>query len=59
MATARAAGARRLVLFHHDPGRDDRGLDALVKQVRKQWPDTLAAREGQTLQAPPAPARLS
>ena len=49
VATARAAGVRRLVLFHHDPGRDDRGLDALVKQVRKQWPDTLAAREGQTL----------
>ena len=49
VATARAAGVRRLVLFHHDPSRDDRGLDALVKTVRRQWPDTIAAREGQTL----------
>jgi len=49
VATAHAAGVRRLVLFHHDPSRDDRGLDALVKTVRRQWPDTIAAREGQTL----------
>ena len=49
VATARAAGVRRLVLFHHDPSRDDRGLDALVKTVRRQWPVTIAAREGQTL----------
>lgn len=28
------AGARRLVLFHHDPGRDDAEVDAIVRQAR-------------------------
>jgi phosphoribosyl 1,2-cyclic phosphodiesterase len=49
VATAQAARVKRLVLFHHDPGRDDRGLDALVKSVHRQWPNVLAAREGLTL----------
>lgn len=33
---AAAAGARRLVLFHHDPGRDDAMVDSLVRQARAQ-----------------------
>jgi phosphoribosyl 1,2-cyclic phosphodiesterase len=49
VATAQAAGVKRLVLFHHDPGRDDRGLDAVVRSVRRRWPNALAAREGLTL----------
>jgi len=31
---AAAAGVRRLILFHHDPGRDDAGVDAVVRQAR-------------------------
>ena len=31
---AATAGARRLILFHHDPGRDDPGVDALVRMAR-------------------------
>ena len=31
---ARVAGAKRLALFHHDPGRDDLGVDALVRMAR-------------------------
>lgn len=31
---AAVAGARRLVLFHHDPGRDDAEVDAIVRRAR-------------------------
>ena len=31
---AAVAGVRRLVLFHHDPGRDDAAVDAIVRQAR-------------------------
>ncbi len=34
VALAAEAGCRRLVLFHHDPGRDDRAIDALLRQAR-------------------------
>jgi phosphoribosyl 1,2-cyclic phosphodiesterase len=57
VATARAARVKQLVLFHHDPSRDDRGLDALVKSVRRLWPKTLAAREGLTLRLAVAAGR--
>jgi CheY-like chemotaxis protein/ribonuclease BN (tRNA processing enzyme) len=33
---AAAAGARRLILFHHDPGRDDAAVDSIVRQARAQ-----------------------
>jgi phosphoribosyl 1,2-cyclic phosphodiesterase len=45
----RTAGARRLVLFHHDPIRDDRALAALERQAAEAFPGTVAAREGLTL----------
>jgi phosphoribosyl 1,2-cyclic phosphodiesterase len=43
---AREANVSSLVLFHHEPTRTDAALDALVKQVRKQFKSTVAAREG-------------
>lgn len=49
LATARAAKVKRLVLFHHDPARDDEALDALLRRVKKGFPRTVAAREGLTL----------
>jgi phosphoribosyl 1,2-cyclic phosphodiesterase len=52
---ARAAGARRLVLFHHDPGRDDDALDDMGRAARA-WAEgqasgleVLVAAEGMTL----------
>ncbi len=48
--TARRAGARTLVLFHHDPGRTDEGLEEILGQARKQHPNTRMAREGKTLE---------
>ncbi len=46
---AREANVKTLVLFHHDPTRTDDALDELVKQVRKEFRSTLAAREGLAL----------
>jgi phosphoribosyl 1,2-cyclic phosphodiesterase len=47
------AGARTLVLFHHDPSHDDTELDALVALAascgRSQGVDVIGAREGLTL----------
>ena len=49
---ARAAGAQRLVLFHHDPGHCDRTVDELLAGAREEAGDgleVLAAAEGMTL----------
>jgi CheY-like chemotaxis protein/phosphoribosyl 1,2-cyclic phosphodiesterase len=50
-----AARARRLALFHHEPTRTDRALDALVARCRQRLPargdapEVFAAAEGQSL----------
>jgi len=46
---ADTAGVKRVVLFHHDPGRDDAALDAIVAEADRLRPGTLAAREGMVL----------
>jgi len=50
IALARAAGVKRLVLFHHDPTRTDDALDELEARARRAFPDALAAREGLVLE---------
>jgi len=42
----RAARARRLVVFHHDPDHDDDALDAIARDVEAQLPGSILAREG-------------
>ncbi len=55
-----AAGARWLALFHHDPGRDDDGVDRLVEACRARARavgtplDVFAAAEGQVVELEPA-----
>lgn len=51
VAFARAAAARRLVLFHHDPARDDVALERIVAQAEQEAKPmpVSAAREGLTL----------
>ena len=44
-----AAGAKTLVIFHHDPSHDDAFMDAVAKQAEAMRPGTLVAREGMTL----------
>lgn len=46
---ARDCGVKRLALFHHDPSRDDRGVDEIVRQARERFPRTEAAREGRVI----------
>jgi len=42
---AKDAGVNRLVLFHHDPDRDDEAIDRIVEQACREFPETLAAQE--------------
>jgi phosphoribosyl 1,2-cyclic phosphodiesterase len=49
---ADAAGAKRLVLFHHNPARDDTALDAIGREAQARRPGTLVAAEGLTLTFP-------
>ena len=51
LTVASRSGAKRLVLFHHDPSRDDDQLDALLAAAvldgeRLGVPEVLAAHEG-------------
>jgi phosphoribosyl 1,2-cyclic phosphodiesterase len=51
-AAVRAANeseAKTLVLFHHDPGRDDAEMTKLLRQVRKHRPEAIAAQEDMLL----------
>jgi phosphoribosyl 1,2-cyclic phosphodiesterase len=42
---AHAASVKQLILFHHDPQRTDRQLDAIVKDAQSEFANTIAARE--------------
>jgi phosphoribosyl 1,2-cyclic phosphodiesterase len=46
---ARAAGARRLVLFHHDPVQSDAAVREKERRARAVFPNTVAAHEGMTI----------
>lgn len=52
VAVAQMASARRLALFHHDPARDDDGVDELLVAARELaglgGPEVFAAAEGLT-----------
>jgi ribonuclease BN (tRNA processing enzyme) len=48
---ARAAGVKKLVLFHHDPAHSDEALEAIQKEARREFPETYVAREGWTVEA--------
>lgn len=49
-ALARAAGAARLLLTHHDPGRGDDEVESMEAQARELFPAAQAAREGLELE---------
>lgn len=42
----RAAGAKRLAVFHHDPDHDDDALDAIARELAATMPGSVVAREG-------------
>ncbi|MDW8470055.1 MAG: MBL fold metallo-hydrolase [Burkholderiales bacterium] len=45
----RAAGARRLAIFHHEPDRSDEALDAIGAQAAAEFSGALVAREAMTI----------
>ncbi|MCA9605034.1 MAG: MBL fold metallo-hydrolase, partial [Myxococcales bacterium] len=52
VAVAEAANVERLVLFHHDPSRDDAAVDAIERAAATARPGTIAAREGEAIRLP-------
>ncbi len=46
----REAEVKKLVLFHHDPDHNDKMIDTILRQARRKFRNTIAAREGLTLQ---------
>ncbi|MFZ0821821.1 MAG: MBL fold metallo-hydrolase [Candidatus Acidiferrales bacterium] len=46
---AREAGARNLVLFHHDPDSSDRAVDSLLRHARQHFDNVWAAAEGMAM----------
>jgi phosphoribosyl 1,2-cyclic phosphodiesterase len=46
----RAAGAKRLAIFHHDPDRSDDALDRIGEQAAADFPGAVVAREGLSLE---------
>jgi phosphoribosyl 1,2-cyclic phosphodiesterase len=44
------AGAKRLVVFHHDPDHDDDMLDGIGREVAKALPGSVVAHEGLVLE---------
>jgi len=42
----RAAGAKRMAVFHHDPEHDDDMLDGIAREVEKQLPGSVVAKDG-------------
>ncbi|MBI2752890.1 MAG: MBL fold metallo-hydrolase [Betaproteobacteria bacterium] len=45
----KAAAAKRLVVFHHDPDHDDEMLDGIAEEVDAALPGSILAREGLVL----------
>lgn len=43
---AKAAGVKRLVVFHHEPNHDDDMLDRINEEVKVAFPSSVLAREG-------------
>ena len=46
----KAAGVKKLIVFHHDPEHTDEMLDGVSREVDKQLPGSVVAREGLILE---------
>ena len=49
VALAKAADAKQLVLYHHDPGQDDAAVRVKEQRAKAQFSEVIAAYEGLTL----------
>jgi phosphoribosyl 1,2-cyclic phosphodiesterase len=48
----KAANVKKLILFHHDPSHDDAKIDSIVREARRHFRATDAAKEGKVYQLP-------
>jgi phosphoribosyl 1,2-cyclic phosphodiesterase len=46
---ARQTGAKKLFLFHHDPGHSDAAMQAILSEARTHFAETYLAIEGESL----------
>lgn len=46
---AKAAGVKKIVMFHHDPGHDDNFLDRVEEDVQSVFANGCLAREGMSI----------
>jgi len=46
---AKAAKVKKFIIFHHDPAHDDKFVDKIEKDVRKEFKESYAAYEGMEL----------
>jgi phosphoribosyl 1,2-cyclic phosphodiesterase len=49
MRLCKAAGASKLVIFHHDPDHDDSFMDQLEKTAKSAWDGCMVARDGMVI----------
>lgn len=49
MRLCKAAGCKRLAIFHHDPDHDDVFMDKLEAEARAAWDGNFVVREGMVL----------
>ncbi len=42
----KAAKVKKFILFHHDPEHDDKFIDKLEREARKEFKESHAAYEG-------------
>lgn len=49
MRLCRAAGAKKLAIFHHDPDHDDEFMDRVALAAHEAWPGAFVAVEGMSL----------
>jgi len=50
---AKAAGVKKLVIFHHDPAHNDDFLDRIGKEATAVFPNAVMAVEGQSIRLQP------
>jgi phosphoribosyl 1,2-cyclic phosphodiesterase len=48
----RAAGAKRLAIFHHDPDHDDVFMQRVAREAKRLWSGAFVAREGMRIDLP-------
>ena len=44
------ANAKKLGIFHHEPGHEDDFMDVLATQAQDAWDGNIVCREGMTIE---------